>query len=302
MTSHDILLASNLPGCDIHVKASGVCAVTHLPRHFLDSCLWLPSFSKQPPNITSLTHSSHPVFVNVVDTMPELLDLPPELIELIFNEHDALKYQEQEDTGDNKTTAPLFRLTSRYIEQCTRRTFAATYFDTWHVKTLDAASLQSFYAMTRATDLARYVETLMLYVGDDRSAQHLRFSAKRSEFVGALRACVGVVELMILTTPGDHADETRQEVDDEASVEAPTTRSIFDMSSSFAYALSLAEEANMRPMYISTSSGGTRGHVDYGLADCAVLAKPWNVLLEVEELRLEFVPDRLAPIDTLERL
>lgn len=63
--------------------------------------------------------------------MPGLLDLPPELVEHIFLFEESVQRvrqaYEDEDGTEYVITAPLFRLTNRYIEQCTRRLFAKSF-------------------------------------------------------------------------------------------------------------------------------------------------------------------------------
>ena len=71
--------------------------------------------------------------------MPELLDLPPELIERISVDLESHLYQDAQNTGKTQIAAPLFRLTCtcRCVEQCTRRKFAERFLphgiSTWPI-------------------------------------------------------------------------------------------------------------------------------------------------------------------------
>jgi len=69
--------------------------------------------------------------------MPELLDLPPELIERISVDLESHLYQDAQNTGKTQIAAPLFRLTCRYVEQCTRCKFAERFLphgtSTWPI-------------------------------------------------------------------------------------------------------------------------------------------------------------------------
>lgn len=218
--------------------------------------------------------------------MSELLDLPPELIEHIFTELEAQVNQDLQDTEKPKIKAPLFRLTSRYIEQCTRRMFAATYFATRKIHISDDASIRRFCAMAQSPDLAESVVTLMLYVDNDRLPRQWGNSIDRNEFIEALYACSSIAELQFHNAPSDRAVEVQQEEHDGDTVEIRASHSVFDISSSFDYVLSLAEEADVRPLFLSTA-----GRPLCGLADCWTFLKKSGAVCEVEDLSLHIIPE-----------
>lgn len=81
---------------------------------------------------------------------------------------------------------------------------------------------------------------------------------------------------------------------------SPTTRTqhaalrgkVIDMSSSFSFVLSVAEEAGMRPSWIDTWSCEAWRMPLFGLADCFPIAERNNVVSEVELLSIAIVPPR----------
>jgi hypothetical protein len=97
--------------------------------------------------------------------MPELVDLPPELIEHIYIDVENLVYDELLDT-DRKfdTIVPTFRLVNRYVEQCTRREFTLSYFGIHCIKAPDDASIGMFCAIAQVPDLAKSVVQLVFCV------------------------------------------------------------------------------------------------------------------------------------------
>jgi len=101
------------------------------------------------------------------DTMPGLLDLPPELIEQVHFEHEQMVSLEHEDGIGVAEELGHFRLTSRYIERATRRAFVQKYFAVWHFKASDDASIEKICAMASTLDLAAAIKVLKFYVDDD---------------------------------------------------------------------------------------------------------------------------------------
>jgi hypothetical protein len=100
--------------------------------------------------------------------MLELVDLPPELIEHIFIDVEDLVYDELLGTDrESDTVAPLFRLVNRYVEQCTRREFAMSYFDIHYIKAPDDASIEKFCAMAPVPDLAKCLIKLVICIDND---------------------------------------------------------------------------------------------------------------------------------------
>jgi hypothetical protein len=117
---------------------------------------------------------------------------------------------------------------------------------------------------------------------------------KNSEFVDALRACPYLYMLTFRRTP--NAQDLHET--DERRLELSQTRTgsellPFGVPSSFAYILSLVEEANSRPMWLKVcldmQGPTTRG---CGLTNCAALAET-DVLCEVVELCLQVYLEKL---------
>lgn len=115
------------------------------------------------------------VFTATAANMPGLLDLPPWLIEQIFDEHNELLWRQYHETVPRNATArghpkrgePLFRLTNRYTERATRRLFINFYFRIWRITTPNDASIQDFCAMAKVPDIARSLTQLNLFLEND---------------------------------------------------------------------------------------------------------------------------------------
>jgi hypothetical protein len=247
--------------------------------------------------------------------MPELVDLPPELIEHIFVDLASLAVQAASDTDEGtgkntKITASLFRLTNRYTEQCTRRKFAARYFTRWCIRAPDDASIEKFCAMARIPDLVKCVNELVFYVDNDfltraelentslqptidspeaedaRNAIDLpgppAYVRNSYELLDALDACQNVNEFTFVPWQRDQgtvgAASSSQSEDDDRN---------FDVSSSFAYILSLAEEVGLCPGWLSTATDFTGPRArDCGLKDCTALAEAGDALHYLLDLSL----------------
>lgn len=101
--------------------------------------------------------------------MPGLLDLPRELIELIFSFIEFVCASWWEDEPASKFTAPVSRLTSKCIEGATRRRFIDRFFNTWHIKAADDQSIQRFCNIVNTSDLlVRGLRGLAVYADDDQ--------------------------------------------------------------------------------------------------------------------------------------
>jgi hypothetical protein len=106
---------------------------------------------------TSRTTSHHiDYYNNRKTTMPCLLDLPPELIEQIYDPSE----------NHNRDLMVNFRLTCKYIEEATRRPFRRWYF-AWRVIKMNDASIERFCAMTQTPDLTKSLEELEIHAEDD---------------------------------------------------------------------------------------------------------------------------------------
>jgi hypothetical protein len=260
--------------------------------------------------------------------MPELVDLPPELIELIFIHVQGGTFAELRYTGpEARMPAPLFRLTNRYIEQCTRREFVATYFDDRRIRISDDASIKRFCAMARTPDLAKCLDHLVLVIDNDTVVQAQdenvaptadaepweenitygilgppAYVRSRNEIVTALRACSGINALMFRNAPQIQDSNTSSGVGAALPPsQAETMGPIFDVSFPFRYILSLAEEAGVCLAWLSTAQDfpepaeSTESEIMYGLSDCSALAEAEDVLCCLEALCLHLVPVRMGP-------
>lgn len=219
--------------------------------------------------------------------MPGLLDLPPELVEHIFLFKESVQRvrqaYEDEDGTEYVITAPLFRLTNRYIEQCTRRLFAKSFFKIRRIVMPQHASIKAFCDMASYPELVKYMNGLHFTVTNDQHERLEISSVTRNEIVDALRAFPATCELVFSDAPRKDEDGLHRE-DRTAG-----TMTTFDMSSSFSFVLSVAEEAGMRPEWISTWSCESPL---FGLTDCFAIAERNRVMSEVELLNIAIVPPR----------
>lgn len=214
--------------------------------------------------------------------MLELLDLPPELVEHFFLFEESVQCvrqaYEDEDGTEYVITAPLFRLANRYIEQCTRRIFAKSVFNFRRiVMPKDSSEIASY------PELVKYMTGLQFTVTNDQHGRLKISSATRNEIVDALRACPATCELVFCDAPREEGDGLHRE---GCTAGTSTT---FDMTSSFSFVLSVAEEAGMRPEWISTWS------CEFplsGLTGCFAIAERNGVMSEVELLNIAIVPPR----------
>lgn len=250
-----------------------------------------------------------------------LLDLPPELIEQIFEQHELLVHQDQVDAGEGELIVPVFRLTNRHIERCTRPAFTKTYYRVWQVKPSDDTSVREFSAMAQIPDLARCVEELIVYAENDdamvvhetassqteislpnvknvadasRPLESTETTRRRSTLVSALRTCFNIKELAICPTPQKYDPGFPGEAQPTIYPQNPEARKfLFDTSSSFAYALSLTEEADIFPILVSTSSN--KSDPDNMLSGLTAFPQAANALCKLENLELVVVQERVRP-------
>ena len=110
--------------------------------------------------------------------MPGLLDLPPELIEQIFDKCEETAYEEwcaendKEDYWPPRAGVPAFRSTCRYIERATCRRFAEVYLRDghWEIAAKDA-DIEKFCAQARVNEFAANKKLLLFGLDDDISAK-----------------------------------------------------------------------------------------------------------------------------------
>jgi hypothetical protein len=231
--------------------------------------------------------------------MSQLLDLPPELIEHIFLFEESVQRireaSEHEDGANDVVTAPVFRLANRYIEQCTRRMFAKSFFTYQRILIPDHASIRRFCAKARFPDLVKYVTGLHFSVVNDRRQRLKISSATRHELVDALRAYPPTCEFVFCDAPReepDLANYPHPACSTARNLAAPNSRKVIDMTASFSFVLSVAEEAGMRPSWINTWSCEAWRMPLFGLADCFAIAERNNVVSEVKYLNTAIVPPR----------
>jgi hypothetical protein len=261
--------------------------------------------------------------------MPELVDLPPELIERISIELEAIVYQELLGTDEVPAiVVPLFRLVNRYIENCTRRHFTLRHFDIRCIPTPDDASIKRFCAMAQVPDMSKCVRTLLLCVDNDndipiyaQEANDARqggtnlpetwvadlavkmlappaYARNRNALLCALRACSNIDELVFQDTSRDlDVKETCGTQVATSPARSGATRKRFDMTSSFNYVLSLAEEAGLRPPMLSAATHiigpneTGQNHPFCGLTDCTSIAKAKGICHGLEDLSIRLVQD-----------
>lgn len=224
--------------------------------------------------------------------MPQLLDLPAELIAHIFIYDESICQGLEADGNDYVAVAPLFRLTNRYIERCTRRIFAKAYFCTQRIKMSEHASIRRFCDMAHFPELIRHVRELEFYVADDQRGRQEISSITRIDFVDALRAYSAVCAFVFYDAPREQTDDLHREDHTESDWEVSGCRNSIDMNPTFSFVLSAAEEAGMRPTWINSLSRDPSRMPHSGLANCLALAEKNRVLSEVEQLGIDIVPPR----------
>lgn len=105
--------------------------------------------------------------------MPGFLDLPPELVEQIYLEHEASIYAQRACKHDSEGVAEMlgqFRLVCRHIERSTRNLFVKDYFE-GRVMRSDDVSIQRFCEMAKTPDLAASLTQMEIQCDDDGSMQ-----------------------------------------------------------------------------------------------------------------------------------
>jgi len=227
--------------------------------------------------------------------MSTLLDLPPELIEhiyILYEDSICLYCECEKNLQICEANAPLFRLTNRYIQQCTRRMFAKIYFNSRRIRTSKDASIKRFCDIAHFPELIKYVSELVFDVANDQCGQRKGSSAIRSEFVDALRAYSAMRAFVFFDTSHKQLDDPHRETRTEGDLNAPASRDVLDVSSPFSFVLSLAAEAGMRPRLIHTLSCDPSTMPRCGLADCLALAERNEALSELEHLGIDIVPPR----------
>jgi hypothetical protein len=252
--------------------------------------------------------------------MPGLLDLPPELIEQIFEKCEEVTYEEWcagDDEGyywPSRFGVPAFRSICRYIERATRRRFAEVYLGNGHWEiAAKAADIQKFCAQAKVEEFAAN-KTLLLFGLDQELGPGRRprldeygrpswlrkfaggpgdlvpfpFLRHRDAIVEAFCACKNLTEFRFGRNwgDGDKHSVRRGAWAPRAEGEVRYSPIDFNIASSVAYVLSLADEAGIRLEKISTVDlwPGVR----VGLADVGCLIQHKDVLRNLKYAGLKF--------------
>lgn len=241
-----------------------------------------------------------------LETMPGLLDLPPELLEQIYDEyHEETYWDDSAHLGD-------LRLTCRYVEKSIRRRFLINECSETAVKTFEEASIQKFRAMSSASEFAKAVKCVKLVLYDDStivpqngtlqqrprdtdassagnpdSSGDLKTVAQapllyhEDGILKALRACGNINELQFLAL-------------------GPDPKALHhDMTSTFGFVLSLLVRAGIYPTHI----GMIRNlgvWLPVGLIDAAGLIAGKEALRRLERLELGFLQHGHSDSDSAE--
>ena len=256
--------------------------------------------------------------------MPGLLDLSPELIKRIFAFTEeyvrAAQYQSAEPwEAEAIPTAPVSRLTSKYIESATRSLFINRFFDVWHIKAADDQSIQKFCKIVDTSDLlVRGLKSLAIHADDDQMIAkrqgHLRpdgeisqddiathhpdeetrsmvpvaYFQNRDKIVQAFRACKRLHGLYFHRSDGREPLQRNLSSDEDQDGQSMEPGELywignerhFDVSTSLTYLLSLAHAADVRIRLISVSYDAL------STSSCLGLIKSKRALQEMEVLLL----------------
>lgn len=271
--------------------------------------------------------------------MPGLLDLPPELIEQIYDSFadrvpvDEHHHPESKSYTYNKFEGRSFRLVNRYIQRATRHSFASTHFQEWDIRAFDYASIERFCAMTDVPDLAQCVEKIGLSLEEDRlmrvdtSSLHAQpanimiFGSKatrifdddfgadvplalfqnRKRLIKAFAACEQLWTLFLYNRCLS-ADCWLALGFAPGQTRPPNEILQLDISSSFSYILFLLEAASASPEYIATLKQPRHHQIDVGLTNTFALRRYQTVLSKVKTLRLDFLEDYRIPVDVAQEV
>lgn len=260
------------------------------------------------------------------DIMPGLLDLPTELIEQIFDKCGDIAYNEWRTENPKashfwrQVAVPPFRSSCRYVERATRHSFAKNYLRMGHYYiAANDASIESLCAQVKVEEFAATKDFIYFELDDDKNAkfsplhevsgQHesaessgkatthvledatgasvpLAVYRNRKVLVEALRACTNLADLHFTGNLPHQDPPAAQLFEDEDE------KIMFDVNSSVAYVLSLAEAAGVRleKIFISTSFGNTR----VGLTDCTSLIRHKSIFQSMKHLDLVLNEDESA--------
>jgi hypothetical protein len=248
--------------------------------------------------------------------MPCLLDLPPELIEQIYDPC------ENDDDQDNMID---FRLTCKYIEKSTRRSFRRWHFACKDI-TMDDASIERFCVMMKTPGIAKSIEEIEIHADDDgtrarraretnsgvetSSVDHstLFMSENPDQLVpaallrhsGALLEALTAIKNLRVFILRDKACSNDQSVLSANFLRLPKSKYMNEfscnMTATFDFFLALAARAGNCPKEMWTISN----LAELGFTDLASLVTRKQALIKFESLRLDIFSDWRSAADSAE--
>jgi len=257
--------------------------------------------------------------------MPSLLDLPPELIELIFDKCEEIAYEAWCAENDEvkywppSCGIPPFRSVCRYIEGATRRRFAQVYIGDghWQIAAKDA-DIEKFCAQAKVKEFAANKTSLVFGFDADIRSLELGASGPINSDPPSGNAATHVVDNTTGASVPSHLHRNR-----DAIVEAfracknltwfcfakywdgtdgdPTLNdepTLFDITSSVTYLLSLAAEAGTRLEHVLVS-GYPSSVRTLGLSGGASLVQYKEVFQNLKYFGLKFIADPSVNPDEL---
>lgn len=248
--------------------------------------------------------------------MPGLLDLPPEVLEQVYDDYD------EATDWDDRAQLGYLRLTCRYVEKATRRKSIQNKWECLALSTSEDASLRRFCAMTTASEMAKAVKRIKLFAHDDGTAEtetrrlHQQSQTTVTGVAGvpvfpgelrsmksnallrheeslleALRLCEQFNELRCYEVYYGDMSNHRALPSVSAQKAYP-----FDMSSTLDFVMSLMVRAGIYLTHVSLVGIKYRG----GLTNAAGLVTGKEALRRVEKLELAFIDDFRNDADTTE--
>jgi hypothetical protein len=229
-----------------------------------------------------------------------------------------------EDYLPPEVGVPPFRSICRYIENATLYRFAKAYLGNGHCAVAATnADIEEFCAQAKVEQFAAKKQLLYFGFDDDASAKaslstidsdqpssslHTHVFDKatgalvtshlyrhKDAIAGAFRACRNLTEFRF-SRPWEYSDNhhPRRSIDD-VDEDDPSP---FNITSSVAYVLSLAERAGIRLETMFVHDVYPDGQdVRVGVSDCAFLSKHKDVLQNPKFFGLRFIEDPSKPIE-----
>lgn len=236
---------------------------------------------------------------------------------------------DEDDYWPPRAGVPPFRSTCRYIERATCRRFAEIYLTNghWEIAAKDA-DIETFCAQARVQEFAANKKELSFGCDNDISAKAnlelavsgqidgtessscaathqfdeatgalvpLHLYRNRDAIVEALRACGNLTEFRFSKNWGDgdtYPTRLQRPLAAGDENEDPDAPALFDITSSVAYVLSLAEEAGTSLERIFVSDVWLE--VQIGISDGAALVRYKRVFRNLRYFGLKFIGDPSA--------